>query len=509
MPKIHFLFFFIILVVLGVLFEYHKTTDYKPQSSHIWRQADGAAFAANYARYDNGLFSPRLYNRQEADGYMVGEFPILYYISGQFYKILGVQEWIPRGLNLLLFFLGLFALFWLTFQITGHLFWSYAIPILFFAAPVLTYYGNNFLPDVPSFSFLMMGWAVFMSYYKKSTLLHLYGALLLFAIAGLLKITMLISVVALGAMFFMEWAGWIKFKNQEKLFKHLWHTLGAFGGMVILIGAWYWFSNHYNTTHGSDYFLSGIFSPWTWENMEWFTYTIYRTFFFWSKWYFLPVMHLLFIILTIYILLGRRSPGSFLYYLTLLTFIGFNVFFHLWFYQFKDHDYYIIPGYTFLVFLLLSTLISIKKHNPDFYNNLFLKIAVVTLLVANVWYAKHTIYQRYEGMLQYKPNQSLYHHNLDKYLTNLNISPNDLVISIPDQSPNISLYLLDRPGFTEWIDRRGTKITEAHVKDFINRGAQYLIITDDSYLEKPYVKPFTTYKIGDFNGIKIYDLEKY
>ena len=85
--------------MLSFVFDYHKTTQLKPQSSHAWRQSDCASFALNYYNYNRFITHPRLHNRLEGDGYMVGEFTGLYYVSAQLYKVFGVHDFIPRFLN--------------------------------------------------------------------------------------------------------------------------------------------------------------------------------------------------------------------------------------------------------------------------------------------------------------------------------------------------------------------------------------------------------------------------
>ena len=509
MRLVHYIIFTVFFVILSFLFDYHHTTFYKPQSTHAWRQSDCASFALNYYQYNRSINHPRLHNRTQADGYMVGEFPILYYISGQLYRIFGVHDFIPRFLCLLIFFCGLMALFKMTYDITSSMFFAYVIPLLFFSAPVLTYYGNNFLTDTPAFAFILMGWSSFMTYAKEEKLKALYIAGLCFGMAGLLKVTLLMSVVALGGLFLMEVFGWATFKKEDKLFKHPWHVAGMFASVVLIVGAWYAFSIFYNQKGGSNYFLNATAAPWQIDRMDWFVYTIYRIFYVWAGYYFFSLVHYLVMFLTFFVLLGKRYVGNFLYGMTLLTFIGSFSILQLWYYQFRDHDYYIIPGYIFVVFLLLSAIVLLKEHYTHIYASKIFKGVIVAFLIMNVIHAKSTIHDRYNGFLQYKLNAALYEDNVEEYLENLNIDKQDLVISVPDKSPCTSLYLLNRPGFTDWTDVSGNPLNEGHIKDFISRGAKYLIVHDKNYLEKENIKNFKDYEIGDYKGIKIYDLKPY
>jgi len=505
----HYLIFTVFFVLLSFVFNYHETTFYKPQSTHAWRQSDAASFALNYYQYDRFITHPRLHNRAQADGYMVGEFPGLYYVSGQLYKIFGVHEFIPRFLCLFLLFCGLLALFKMTFDVTSSVFFAYVIPLLLFSAPVMTYYGNNFLPDVPSFSFILMGWAALMNYYKKEKLTSLYLMGFCFMMAGLFKITLMVSIVAIGGLFVLEWLGWLTLKKEKKLFKHPWHAFGIFAGLVLIVAAWYAFSIYYNAKHGSVYFLSSTSAAWQLDDLGRFNYTIYRIFYFWSGYYFFPLTHYLIIFLAFMVLLGKRYVGNLLYSMTLLTFIGAFLVLQLWFYQFLDHDYYIIPGYMFVIFLFLSAIVLFKRHYQHIYQSWVFRAMVIIFLGINIWHANSTIKDRYHGKLQYKINEGFYDDKFDDYITNLGIDQQDMVISVPDKSPCTSLYLINRPGFTEWVNASGSPLMEHNVKDFVKRGAQYLIVNDKSYLEQDNIKNFLEYEIGDYKGIKIYSLKNY
>lgn len=505
----HYLIFTVLFVLLSFIFDYHKTTFYKPQSTHTWRQSDAASFALNYYQYNRFITHPRLHNRMQADGYMVGEFTGLYFLSAQLYKVFGVHEFIPRFLCLLILFGGLLGLFKMTFDITNSVFFAYIVPLLLFSAPVVTYYGNNFLPDIPAFGFVLMGWGAFMTYYKKEKIRALYVAGLCFAMAGLLKVTLLLSVVALGGLFVLEWLDWLSLKKDDKLFKHPWHTVGVFAGTVLIVIAWYAFSIYYNQKHGSAYFLTSTNAPWDTDRLDWFTYTIYRVFYFWSGYYFFTLTHYLIIFLAFVVLLGKRFVGNFLYGMTLLSFIGAFLVLQLWFYQFLDHDYYVIPGYMFVIFLLLSAIVLFKKHYAHIYQSWVFRAMVVGFLALNIWHANGTIQERYEGKLQYKLNEHLYENQFQDYMTGLGIDQQDMVISVPDKSPCSSLYIINRPGFSEWLNVNGAPLYESHVRDFIKRGAQYLIVHDKNYLEQENIKNFLEYEIGDYKGIKIYSLKNY
>ena len=78
------------------------------------------------------------------------------------------------------------------------------------------------------------------------------------------------------------------------------------------------------------------------------------------------------------------------------------------------------------------------------------------------------------------------------------------MISIPDPSPNHSLYLINKKGWTDlysWTD------SKEKIEKLIHLGATHLIINDENVLkERPYLKEFTKQELGNKNGVFVYKL---
>jgi len=532
----YYVLFGFVLLALSFYFDYHKIISLKPCSTHTWRQADGASIAANYYRDDLKFFKPRIHNRQTgSEGYTAGEFTGTYWLAGLCYKIFGgVNDAFLRGIHLLIFFGGLFGLLKMSCYFLEDIWLSFCVALLFFAAPVLTFYANNFLPDAPAFGFLLMGWAAFFDYAKTRKSNRFWWAFVLFALAGLMKITMLMSVTALGLLFVLEWSGWVRFDvssqrevfppaypkmspgqaferegvDVRKLFPKPIQTALGFALVLVLVGSWYVYLRWYKAHHGNVYFFAQLKAIWSGEDMNLLVYTLYRTVFFWSKYYFLPLVHLLVLPLIFVVFLGRRSPGNLLYALSFFTFAGTLSIYLMWFYQFIDHDYYVISLYIFPVFLLLSGLVILKKYFIHIYNSLFFKIIIIIFLCINIFYAKQTMNDRYGGYMDYRLNEQLAEPEFHIYLNELGITRDTWVISVPGNAPNATLYLLDRPGFTEWIDRTGSRPNVEVIRDWQARGARYLIVNKRDYLEKPVMQPFLDKEIGRYKEVTIFDMSK-
>ena len=501
--------FFAILLLVGVFFGYPAILKKGPESTHAWRQSDCAALAKNYYRSDLKFFQPRLFNRQEGEGFMVGEFTGTYFMAAVFYKVFGVHDGILRGIHLIIFLFGMLALMKVAFRFMEDRFLAIVVSLLFFSAPVLTYYGNNFIPDVPAFGFLMMGWAAFLRFRNDKTYKHWWQAVAFFSLAGLMKITFLMSVGALGLFLLLESVFKIDIE-EKKLFPDLRKAWVGFLVILLVVGSWYVFSIQYNKLHDSSYFLNATYPIWADVNRDYFHFTLTRTFFFWSKYYFFPGLGVLFVLMVPWVLTrGKKARGNFHFGICLLTFLGALAIWLLWFYQFTDHDYYIIALYPFFIFTLIGAFKMLKENYSRFIESIPVKILLGLFLVASLVFARHTMGERYTGKFAYKPNPVLSETGFQEYLTTLGINKDTKVISIPDISPNISLHRLNLPGFTEWKDTKRNRISVERMQHFIDLGAQFMIIHDPESLEKDYVKAYSSDLAGEYNDVRIFDLSSY
>ncbi|MDZ7774841.1 MAG: hypothetical protein U5L09_04110 [Bacteroidales bacterium] len=100
---------------------------------------------------------------------------------------------------------------------------------------------------------------------------------------------------------------------------------------------------------------------------------------------------------------------------------------------------------------------------------------------------------------------------MEEYNRNtLGIEPRELVIAIPDPSNNISLYLMNQPGFTEFgINHLQGK---ERIEYLMSKGAKYLFISDKKVYKEDkynYLEPYMKHKIGEYKNIDVYDLRPF
>ncbi len=490
--------FLALLTAVAIYFDYPTMYDYLPMSTHQWRQSDGASMALNY--YQNGMnfLQPQIHNVLSGNGYGVGEFPGLYYFIAVLYQWFGQEEGIFRLVNFLIFAFGLLALSKVIWKITGDELLSYAIPILVMASPIIAFYAFNFLPNVPALGLAFMGWYFFYHFYEKQKTHWLYWSCLCFTIGGLLKITALLTFIPIMVVWFFETIGILKFRGNRRIFEARWAAIIPFALSIGLTVAWYLFAIQYNDTHATNYFRTTSWAIW-YMDMPSIKYTFGRMIKYWSSHYYHLSMHLLTAFLLGWILFQPKKQSKFVYLLTLLSVIGTLLYILIWYYAFDLHDYYVINLVIVPVIAMVAGGIYLKNKYNYILRMWYFKIAIITLTVFNLAHAKQNLNDRYKPQSTHTIHFSPILYDVDgvrAFLKENNIERTDRVISIPDGSPNSTLYYLNLQGWTELYNY---PFDTQKVKTFAGYGAKYLIVNDTSYLSKPelqgaFAKPIANYK---------------
>ena len=218
-PRYSYLLFILSILALSIFYNYHEIISLRPQSIHQWRQSDCLSFTTNYY-HGNSFFQPSVHNLgDDGSGKTASDFPLIYYMLGQLWKIFGPSEFMYRLLVIILSFTGLFALFKSTEKILKDSLWALSIVLILLTSTILVYYTNNFLMNVPAFAFALGGWYFFLLFYQKEQNKHLYFSMLLFGIGGLLKTPSTISYIAISGVFLLEWMNIYQFREGKKIFK--------------------------------------------------------------------------------------------------------------------------------------------------------------------------------------------------------------------------------------------------------------------------------------------------
>ncbi len=495
--------FWLTLLILIFILKIPAYLDSPPVSWHYWRQSDGISIGINYYNQGMHFFQPAIHNQladQGMSGKAVGELPIVYYLNGALYHLFGIHPMVYRLLNLLLFVFGLWFLFRLAAHVLRDTFSALLLTFWFFTTPVILFYSFSTLPDTMAVASSFAG-LYFFSRFSESR----YGwffilSLLCFSLASLFKITAATGLIIICFIWLTDFTGWISWKKDHHLFKHHLLTLPAILLCFALIAAWYLFAIRYNNIHQNNYFSTRIWPIWSLTFTE-----IKETLSFFRK-QILPVSirfySLLFIALVpVLVLIFRKSIhklwGGFL----ILTWAGFATFSILWFYAFKEHDYYLIYWYILLVYSFLVLMLLIRDRWPKFYYHPGFKILLALIVLFNI--AQGEMQTRKRMTVNHYGTEYRAWYGAEPWLLSLGIERNQKVISLPDETPNYTLSIINREGWTQFYNKN---LDSASVSESIKLGARWLLITEDAFRERDYLKPFILERIGQRENMLVFSL---
>lgn len=507
-----FLLFLLAFIALSLIYNYHESTFYRPQSFHAWRQADCASITLNYYQDSLSFFNPQVHNLTSAGGTSgacaTSEIPFLYYFVGKIYALFGPHEFIIRLINLIVWFFGLFYAMKLLYLLLKNYFWSISSAFAIFTAPVLVYYGNNYLTNVSALSFTMIAWYQIFRLHQEYSLKKIISALLLIFIAASFKISALLSFLS---YFIILIFSAIQSSNVLLRRGRIFMIVGFFA-VLILLSTWIFWVANYNSCNDCTYFSTRIFPLWDLssdkisEVMDSVQKLWLADYFHWSM---LSVFGFSALILIRYRKLLPQEARVF----NLLLIGGSLLYILLQFFTFRDHDYYVIDLYIVWIAVVAQSLYIMKMQFSRFVNSMGLRIAWIAILAFNAYYAAGRQAYRYNQW----PNayateyQSIY--SCEPFLRQLGISHQDTIVFLPDPT-NVSLYLMNQKGWTQYTDQRfneGKPIRYNQDSDGLSRsishGARYLIVKDMSVLTQfEWVRPHAQHLLGEYKNMLVFDL---
>lgn len=493
------------LIALLLSARAHEVLFLRPQSVHQWRQADCASHALNYHQNDISFWTPQLHNVAGEHGFAASEFPLLYYTVGKLYSTFGFNEAFHRGLSLSLALISWWLLFVFSSRLIGNAWLGMVPAVLLSSSPFYFYYANNFLPNVPAIAFALMGWWAFFAYVRSPRKplgwLYLMGAFML--LSALTKVSEGISFVAILGLAVLSLFPGRAFPEAWMPRRH-WPHLGLIALSVVgLTAAWYRYARLFNQTYGNKQSLLGIFPVWEMGPGDWelADYMIWRV---WWPHFHHPAWLWALGLLTIAYFVFWLRVAPLLRWTVLLLLLGVLAYSLLWFKAFPMHDYYMLTLVIYPVFLLLAMLEllarGLKGKKPVY--QWVAALVLISLSYLGLTRNDRVQWRRYHTQ-QFQSGLPEGSYTLTPYLRSLGIERQDKVVSVPDQSPNITLYLMNQPGYSEAFGA-----LEAYMEDLPSLGAKYLIVHDSSYLSKPAFQPYLHTPMGSHQGVWVYDIRK-
>jgi len=497
--------FILTILICSVVYDYYDILFYRPQSVHAWRQADCASQVLNYAEKDYNFTKPQMHaqiSNNYTTGYCVEDFPIIFFITATLYKIFGSHEIIFKIINLIIFYLGLFFLLRLYKSTINNKFWSFILTLLFFTAPVIVYYANNYISNVPAISVSIIGWYFFFKYYETTKQKFLLLSIILFTLGGLLKISELINLFTLIGIIFLDCFKFIKFKDNKRIFEKKLFPIIFLTIALIIELVWFFYAVHYNYSHDQKYYIYQFETFFTLDKFD--IQNIETSIVTYLLNYYQNKIVLTFYILTFILnLIFFKNTNKLYLAISFIMLIGSIIFVFVFFQFLRNHDYYIISLFITTIFSTITLLdVLIRKYQKTM-NSIITKSIIIIFLIYCIHYADKKMHSRYFGWENNDSKNLISLYEINPYLKEIGILTNDKVISIPDNSPNLTLYLMNQSGWTGYINQDYSKL----IPFVIERNAKYLIINDSILLNDPKVKPFLYHQVGKFKNISIFKLD--
>ena len=497
--------FLLILVSVSLVYNYIYISQFGPSSVHFWRQSDSASIAMNY--FHNGLsfFNPKVHALVSGDSAAASEFPVTYYLAAIFYKLFGPHDYILRIIDLLIYYAGVYFLAKLLRDYyKNDLVLIFSVVLMVLGMPILAFYSYNFIPNTPALGFLFIGTYFYYKYRVNNKESSFYPMIIFFALAGLIKPTMLILFLSIV---FIEFVATILNINKHFSLKKI---LVFFLGVVIPVGLWIIWVKHYNEIHNSGIFSTSIV-PFTMLKMKDLNFALHNISTGFDQRVFpYVVMKILFAIIVFNLLyfIRRFDLFSVFYF---IFFVGNISFLLLWMKRFTVHDYYtidILPFYifniSFFIHLVFNT-INNKKIKTGI--GLLLLIYGIYSVYFSGEYIKEKFFNRDMVTLDYPKVFQYNRQELKDFLKKHNLLfGRTKIAAYPDNSPNCSLYHLDIRGRT--FEKSFNKFY--YFKDVYNdSGLEYLIILNKNVLKNKKLRQYLAYPVDSLNNeIFVYDIKK-
>ncbi len=338
-PKYSILLFLVIFTGLFFYYSYHNILFFRPQGLHQWRQSDCLSLTYNYFHNGNNFFKPSIHNLAgDGSGRTATDFPLIYFLVAQLWKIFGAKEYLYRLVVMLIMFTGLAMLFKTAEQLLKDSIWAMLLVLVLFSSPTLVFYTNNFLMDIPALGLIFVAWYFVYKFLSTQRNINIYLALLFFLIAGLLKISALLSFIAFFIIYLYDLLC-KKDGSATKLFPRGKNYLIPFLSVFFLIAFWYVYAHIYNQYNNKGYFLIGILPVWDVSEdtfarmMDAIRYHIRDD-------YFHPRLSLVLVLCWLTIVTFYKRINRLLIAMVLLTSFGMTLYLILFFQALESHDYY-------------------------------------------------------------------------------------------------------------------------------------------------------------------------
>jgi hypothetical protein len=467
--------FWLALIIVFVFLDFHHILFLRPQGIHFIRQTDSLSFVSNYFKNEFHFFNPQVFSLVSTEGRAACEFPILYYVTAILYSIFNEQEYFLRLITLSISSFGFFYLFRLMKIYLNNHFLAGVFTFIFLSSTVLLYYTNNFLPDPSALGLVLIGWYYYVLFTIENKVKHIVSSFGFFTVSSLLKVTYFINPIsAITSILIMEF---LKSKKIVSVIKNFKVPILLFTISLSIVYLWNTYVIWYNYKNNNSYFLTHTLPIWSMSEGQILEVINYISNYWYTKYYYESTIHFFLATSVLGIVLIRFANKAILIPASFLVF-GSVCFTLLFFSQFKDHDYYFITIIPAIIFIILSSFISIKNKFPRIFKSPFLKIGLTVICFLSLNYARNKISDRYKKSDDVISRIGISLSETRSFLDSQGINEDAKFIVMNDKTPNGGLYFINRQG---WSIPDSSENSFKKLNTYISEGADYILTVDEPH----------------------------
>lgn len=233
----------LVVAVLSVVRAFTPLT----YSGDIWRQADTASIAQNFAENGMRLLYPQIDWGGAGPGYVETEFQLLTWLTAAFYLVFGEHVWIGRLISVVFALVAVAAFWGLARRLLPPAAARWAL-IAFALSPLFMRYGSAFMPDVTALAFFLLALLAFRRWLDEDRVAWLAAAAAAVSMAALVKPTSLIAGPIL--------LGWLLSADRTRLRRPALYVAGV--AALVAPALWLLHANSLYRTYGNTFgVLSG------------------------------------------------------------------------------------------------------------------------------------------------------------------------------------------------------------------------------------------------------------
>lgn len=415
-----------------------------PTGIHFVRQTDTLSFIARFSSSSQGLFNPAVFDlRNNPDnGLSAAEFPILYWLLAFGYD--GIHDaWHLRLVSLATVVLGHLMFGRACSRYLGLSYTGYFLSAWMMGSSVLVYYACNTLPDSLAYGTVLMAWSLAFPAPGSERVSTSVSCVLLFTVAGLLKATTGLNLIAYLILVGLDNARRKQHGPRQVFIPTL--LISALG--LLAVAGWGWYSNVYNGQHGATHFVTNASPIWSIGSFRRAEVFEAVTIYWWAKYLHPTTWHVLVVLGCSFV--GLHTGKIFAQTTAVLLVLGSLSYAVLFFERFQDHDYYFLTVLPAVAFVSLSGLSNILAKWPSVWVRRVLLAFCLTMAGVSFSYSKLNLDRRYgpERIDGFSVTQ-VWLADMPGDLSRVGVSREARIVVLGDRSPNGSLLFLQRCGWT-------------------------------------------------------------